>query len=134
MYLFILYPASMHAVCMCVRRQTHLQLLTSSWLVLLHHMWKLISSVKQKKYIFRKINFILTCPWNKHIVKTGQLTMTTPWSQMFDSPPASASACLFQRLSLHTTSSLLPAQLYEDGNETVTSSTHAGMPSVYMSI
>ena len=46
-YLFI-YSISM---CACVQMQTHLQLLTSSWLVLLHRKWQLVPSLKQERKI-----------------------------------------------------------------------------------
>ena len=57
---------------------------------------------------------ILTCPWNEDIVKTGQLhvAMSTPWQQMFGSPPASASTCTSPAF-------LLPGQVHVNGNETV---------------
>ena len=126
-YLF-LYPTSMHAVCMCVKRPTHLQLLISSWLVLLHQKWKLVPSLKQEREN-TWTEWIPTCPWNEDIVKTGQLAMSTPWQQTSESLPACVrvcpspvSTCPSQRLSVDASSSLLPAQLqvlHVDGNETV---------------
>ena len=45
--------------------------------------------------------------------------MSTPWQQMSDSLPVSSLTCPSPRLSPDTKSSLLPAQLHVDGNETV---------------
>ena len=105
-------------VCVCVQciiRQAHLQLLISSWLVLLHHKWMVVPSLKQdRKYVYRT-DAHLPKEWGH--LQTGQLAISTPWQQM--SPLTSASAYPSQRHSLRTTSSLLPAQLQVDGNERV---------------
>ena len=58
-YLF-LYPTSMHAVCMYVKRPTHLQWLISSWLVLLYQKWKLVPLLKQERKYMNRMDLHLS--------------------------------------------------------------------------
>ena len=116
------YPTSMHAVCMCVKGKHTF----SCWQVV--GLYCCIRSGIWYLHWNRRENtlseLIPTCLWNEDIVKMGQLVMSTPWQQMSASLPASSSACTFQILSFHTSSSLPPVQLHEDGNENITSNTH----------
>ena len=64
MYLFIpLHYRHACCVCMCVKRQTHLQLLLSSWLVLLHQKWKLVPSLKQERKYIERFDLHLSMEW-----------------------------------------------------------------------